>query len=562
MFLFTKRTNSENNSCDGIYIADPHRGTVNGKNVYINEEQQMLLAAFPKEGWCITSINYWEEIKEKQSSFGGLYFGGASDPHDGIWKDFLVCEIYEFDVSSRSASDDTIDCSGTYICDPKKGFINKKIVYVNEVKCCFMAAQSNGTWVITGSNYFSEVKIKQGIVGGFDFGGGSEPDDNEWNKHIVNRVFKGTDDLRKFENESLWHSIKNTTVRYKACSNSGVVRTNADLNVMRRRCLSLDCCGFAWRKPHFNQFQEEDDPPICFFFRKTQVELRNAVQQNDKFDLFIAPDNFTPNCTFKPGRDPAPSCHVWWDVGKMVHGFACQVNIAQPSQSTYYCVGGFDGGYCGIQQHNDKKQQILFSLWDHPCADDKVRSFCGCNGTVAKPFGGEGIGMQIIGVSEGGSEPDDVSIAKWLPGVSYTFVVRAYSLPNGTEYRCSVHKPESGWHELGRHVRPEPPCSERGKLTGLHSFIEDFMANSVRRSARYAAWVLESPGSMWTPVNKIRGTSTAEDDVPNKCVRVVSDGEVSQVVEMITGGDILPDCSLYKGHINCPSVPDILYQLQ
>ena len=37
----------------------------------------------------------------------------------------------------------------------------------------------------------------------------------------------------------------------------------ADFAANRRRCLDSDCGGFAWRKPHFNQFGEEDDPPVC-----------------------------------------------------------------------------------------------------------------------------------------------------------------------------------------------------------------------------------------------------------------------------------------------------------
>ena len=57
-----------------------------------------------------------------------------------------------------------------------------------------------------------------------------------------------------------------------------------------------------------------------------------------------------------------------------------------------------------------------------------------------------------------------------------------------------------------------------GKLYGLYSFIEAFSGTCHRRSAQYAAWVQDTEAGAWRTVGKVKGTSTADAMVPNKCV--------------------------------------------
>jgi hypothetical protein len=57
-----------------------------------------------------------------------------------------------------------------------------------------------------------------------------------------------------------------------------------------------------------------------------------------------------------------------------------------------------------------------------------------------------------------------------------------------------------------------------GKLYGLYSFIEAFSGTCHRRSAQYAAWVQDTEAGAWRTLGKIKGTSTADAMVPNKCV--------------------------------------------
>merc|ERR1719230_1794277 len=102
----------------------------------------------------------------------------------------------------------------------------------------------------------------------------------------------------------MWRKLEDITVTFKAAANGGVCRSEGDFLENRRRCLAIDCGGFAWRKPHFDQFDEEDDPPVCFFFRRTPSELNEALTCNDKFNFYLAPEDVVLDTSFKPGRDP------------------------------------------------------------------------------------------------------------------------------------------------------------------------------------------------------------------------------------------------------------------
>ncbi|CAK0855062.1 unnamed protein product [Prorocentrum cordatum] len=225
------------------------------------------------------------------------------------------------------------------------------------------------------------------------------------------------------------------------------------------------------------------------------------------------------------------------------------------------CDLRFYGGYCGIQQHDGTKQQVLFSLWDHPQAGLRVQNRSLCDGVVASPFGGEGKGMGAYCVSGSGA-PEDCELAAWEPGATYTFAVQSAAVDGGSEVTCWFHKPDSGWVEFARHFRPEPADEEGGRLSGLYSFIEDFGGNSVRRSGLYAAWVQESPRGPWRPVKGVRGTSTAEADVPNKRLAAVACGDGYQRVELTTGGDALPSCGLFAGALELPPAPALLHELR
>lgn len=108
-------------------------------------------------------------------------------------------------------------------------------------------------------------------------------------------------------------------------------------------------------------------------------------------------------------------------VALQVHAFACRVTVQEVSPCTYYMACGFQRGYCGMQQHHGSKQQVLFSLWNHPAAE-KVQNLSVAPGVFAHTFGGEGMGMGAYAIT-GTDEKTDAHLATWSVGIPYTFLV-------------------------------------------------------------------------------------------------------------------------------------------
>src|SRR5262245_31600749 len=50
--------------------------------------------------------------------------------------------------------------------------------------------------------------------------------------------------------------------------------------------------------------------------------------------------------------------------------FYNEVVVDQSAPGTYFCVCGFNHGYFGIQQIDDKKKVVIFSVWDPGKQDD------------------------------------------------------------------------------------------------------------------------------------------------------------------------------------------------
>eukprot|EP00435_Cladocopium_sp_Y103_P034138 s2532_g8.t1 len=540
-------------TCHGLYrpvIGDGHR--LNGHLVYRNEEQGRFLGR-SAGGWVIGPLSDLEEhLEQQRTAFGGFHSSSAPCPDDG-WESYTVYPLDEtagLDFATKEGSDDDASCSGRYLQLTGKE-LNQKPIFLNPNKQRMLASGAGDGWVILSMDYLEDfLETQPESFGGFHGSSCSQPYLG-WKKYMVTSVMPKDEDDEVSE-VSAWEKFVNTTVSCRAVSNSGVVRSEEDFEDMRRKCVDLECGGFAWRKPHFNQFGEEDNPPVCFFYRRTQADLKEVMVTSEDYDFYVAPSEYRPDCSFKVGRDPAPSCHVRWEESQKVHAIACRVTVQEVSPCTYYMACGFHCGYCGIQQHNGSKQQVLFSLWNHPKAE-KVQNRSVAPGVSAQPFGGEGMGMGAYAITGTGARTD-TSLAAWRVGIPYTFLVRSTAVEGGSEISCSFHKPE-GWFELARHFRPEP-ADDRGKLYGLYSFIEAFSGSCHRRSAHYAAWVQDTEAEPWRTVGKIRGTSTADAMVPNKCVKVCHrDG--SSLVEMTTGGDALEDCSLCCGDLDGPPVSSV-----
>lgn len=530
--------------CEGSYLRLPaHEVTlINDQPWYLNAAKDRVLA-WNGSSWIVTGAGHLNDIAG-QSGFGGFHSGDGADITTAAFEQYDV-EVFHF------------ECGFNY---PHEDLSQHPARTLEQARDVFRAHPEADMFVYgpPGSGVYGEGIVWLKKASAYTNRCADPP------QHAGLRMSRFSD-LQVIDDSLLqadrWTVLPGTTTRYKAVANSGVCRSEAEFRDNRRRCLASDCGGFAWRKPHFDQFGEEDDPPVCFFFRRTQDELETALVSNDGFDFYIAPPDFQPNTAFKAGRDPAPACHVRWHSGGPVQSFAVQVRVDDPSPCTYYMTCGFHCGYAGIQQHCGSKQQVLFSVWNDPRADGRVENRSVCEGVAAEPFGGEGRGMGAY-CCAGTGECSDHATACWEPGQAYTSVVRAAAVGGGTEFACFLHKPCSGgWLELARHFRPEAPGdARRGRLDGLYSFIEDFAANSVRRSGVWAAWVQDGPGDPWRAVSEVTGTSTAEMDIPNKRVALVAEGNFDRV-EMVTGGDAMEEFGLYAGEITPPPYPEILDEL-
>lgn len=77
--------------CDGTYVLEESKGTLNSKPVYVNWRKHRLLAAFVEDGWGITDLSYLEELLASQPRhFAVFHHGGASEPQEGEWENYRV----------------------------------------------------------------------------------------------------------------------------------------------------------------------------------------------------------------------------------------------------------------------------------------------------------------------------------------------------------------------------------------------------------------------------------------------------------------------------------------
>jgi len=329
--------------------------------------------------------------------------------------------------------------------------------------------------------------------------------------------------------------------------------TLEDLQHARRRCLLLGCGGFWLSTGTVNQFGDEDGPAGCNMLRATQEQIRAALRPKapDGFSsnlnralrpgVHIAPQEFQADATWRPGNDPAPAPHVTWYPEGRYCAFASQIRVPPEgvAEATFYMCGGFFCGYAGIQQHAGERQAVLFSVWN---ASEGGRAATLQGGPEVKlgNFGNEGMG------AKGGMDYPPAASAKWLPGTSYTFLVRAAPDGDGTVFTCHFHKPEDdSWHFIASVRRPDPSAEVQGRLGNPGGFIEDFCHTGARRSGEWGpCWVQRVSGA-WEPVTRVRVSDGCGR--PNKAAHLSDD---KRSVVLIAGGGALDSGStLFDGPV-------------
>lgn len=207
------------------------------------------------------------------------------------------------------------------------------------------------------------------------------------------------------------------------------------------------------------------------------------------------------------------SVHLHYDGVPAAAVASVEATVTHSAPGTYFCLMGFNGGYCGIQELADGSHVAIFSVWDpgdpfdfaaHPEeTDEAVRTkvLYGGEGVAVTRFGGEGTGGKSM------------MAFPWEVGKPVRMAVAAS--PYGehrTAYTCWIWQPErKAWFRMATFATLA--AGMRGRITGVYSFVEDFRRNGESRdrvrSARFSRLWASADGKTWIPARRARFTADA-----------------------------------------------------
>lgn len=182
------------------------------------------------------------------------------------------------------------------------------------------------------------------------------------------------------------------------------------------------------------------------------------------------------------------------------------VTVIESQAGSYFCLFGWDCGYCGIQDLGERGRVIIFSVWDpvdpfdFAAKPDDVKEELRAKVLYSHPvvniarFGGEGTGARTM------------AGFNWKEGESVS--IQIDSAPDGTNrtaYTCSVLT-EEGWIKLSTVSTLKHGGNARG-INGLYSFVEDFRRDyasaKVSRCAEYGnIEVKATADGEWLPITR------------------------------------------------------------
>ncbi len=181
------------------------------------------------------------------------------------------------------------------------------------------------------------------------------------------------------------------------------------------------------------------------------------------------------------------------------------------AHGTYFCLIGFNAGYCGIQELANGQRVVLFSVWDpgdpfdfskHPDEVDeamRTKVLYEGEGVNVSRFGGEGTGGKSI------------MPYAWNVGSPVFMAVTAH--PYGdhrTAYTGWIWQPEKQtWFRMATFATLV--SGAKGALTGAYSFVEDFRRNvrskeDVRQAYFTMPWTTKD-GVTWQHAKRAKFTA-------------------------------------------------------
>ena len=296
----------------------------------------------------------------------------------------------------------------------------------------------------------------------------------------------------------------------------------------------------------------------------------NARRPQDGKTLHLAPTQFKPDTKFKAGKDGAPANHIQWKPPyniNPIQAYAVQVRVPKGVLNSYYMVGGFNCGYCGIQTLDTVDKTFnLFSVWNDTTASSYCKNLETHPNVKTNEFGGEGAGSQTRCTND--KAKGENNVGNWINDVTYTMVVEAHHREDGVVLNMSLYDPAKGWIKFASTFRPMGKPDSNNRISGFNSFIEAFGQSktlNLRRNGYWGGcWFKFDNEKVWKNCTEMTSTTTAEIDRPDKQVIKVTMSDGYDLIHMAAGGDAMEDGNygLYSGPVNFMPPPDFLMSFQ
>ncbi|MET9021846.1 DUF3472 domain-containing protein [Actinopolymorpha sp. NPDC004070] len=223
--------------------------------------------------------------------------------------------------------------------------------------------------------------------------------------------------------------------------------------------------------------------------------------------------------------------------------FYNEITVQSSVPSTYFMTNGYSGGYYGIQQLDDGSKIAIFSIFGPSkgtVPDDKLTS---------KVLYRIGYGDFVIHGEYAGGPSIRIPF-DWKVGTTYaTMVTNQPDTTQGNHAQIVTawlntepigHRPN--WLKLMT-VRTERPSATLLQLTGLYSFLEDFVRDGSftqgrARQAAYGNSAIYHARGGWRPLNRIGFTGQLSGKYTIQNDAYPTPGKTCAITEKITGGDI------------------------
>ncbi|MDX1945100.1 MAG: DUF3472 domain-containing protein [Pirellulaceae bacterium] len=234
--------------------------------------------------------------------------------------------------------------------------------------------------------------------------------------------------------------------------------------------------------------------------------------------------------------------------------FYHEVTVEKSAPGTYFCVGGFNHGYFGLQELASGNKLLIFSVWDPGQQNDptkvrdeqRVKLLHRDEQVRVGRFGGEGTGGQSFCDFD------------WQIGTTYRLLVTAKPAGDRTEF--------TGWFcfpaakDAGNNAAPAwrrlvtfSTLTGGQPLEGYYAFVEDFRRNrestKLARRARFGnGWVRGEDGQ-WQPLTKAKFTADS-----NPALNIDA-GRVEDRFFLATGGETTNSGTKLGSWIEPPPTP-------